>query len=509
MFTQQNFRRRTRSVLLAASLFGLAGCVSVAPLEPIKNPPTNFRSDNAVDVEFLSPAVVGVRCAERGTSFYGMPVFHAMACGNGKLITMPDPCATFTGGAYAALACEARNEAKLLAETVSPFLINASFTVGKSMSGEQAVANALNDRAIKVEFVHPASVGQRCFVMGARVVDGEEEGLRMCAGLDRIVLPNPCMQLEAGWYPRTLCHEMAHANGWAMDHPGGSFLSDKRAGVDPTVVPPSRLVMASLSSGAPLRKASESPIYLAYAAVRDTETVQGGFSAQPAVLSEASPAPAPDLRDLFAAFSLAQAAVPDLVSQARTRIADFVAADAGMPVFASLKLRPPSAQDLFAGARLIEASLPASPDMPETAVLQMADLSASDGLPGPAANRLRPRSGVVLASASVVSVHGQAGPAQPNAQAAPQLGSTLVFAGFSLDASDMPAPMKLAAQQRALVLRRPSVLPASAPQANVMVTAETDEAAGAEPVLPATPSFKPDLPALRRDETESVAATGV
>lgn len=112
MIPQEKFQRRSLPALLAAGLFGLTGCVSVAPLEPFKNPPTYFRSDNAVDVEFLSPAVVGVRCAERGTAFYGMPVFHAMACGNGKLITMPDPCSTFTGGAYAALACDARNEAQ-------------------------------------------------------------------------------------------------------------------------------------------------------------------------------------------------------------------------------------------------------------------------------------------------------------------------------------------------------------------------------------------------------------
>lgn len=504
MRSQENFRRRTRSVLLAASLFGLAGCVSVAPLEPIKNPPTNFRSDNAVDVEFLSPAVVGVRCAERGTSFYGMPVFHAMACGNGKLVTMPDPCATFTGGAYAALACEARKEAKLLAETVSPFLINASFTVGKSMSGEQAVADALNDRAIKVEFVHPASVGQRCFVLGARVVDGDEEGLRMCAGLDRIVLPNPCMQLEAGWYPRTLCHEMAHANGWAMDHPGGSFLSDKRAGVDPAAVPPSRLVMASLSSGAPLRKASESPIYLAYAAARETETVQGGFSAQPAVLSEASPAPAPDLRDLFAAFSLAQAAVPDLVSEARTRLTG-LAAEFDVPALANLKLRPPSTGDLFAGARLIEASLAAPEPVSEAAVMQIASAPQTNALPAPETRRLSLRTD----DAALISVHAEAGLAQPGDRAAPQADTALFFAGFSLDGSDMPAPMKLAAQQRALVLRRPSVLPAEAPQANVRVMAEAAEAELSEPALPASPSFKPEVPALRRDEAESLAAAGV
>ena len=504
MVTQQNFRRRTRSVLLAASLFALAGCVSVAPLEPIKNPPTIFRSDNSVDVEFLSPAIVGIRCAERGTAFYGMPVFHAMACGNGKLITMPDPCATFTGGAYAELACDARNQAKLLNETISPFLINASFTLSKTQARELSAANASGERAIKVEFVHPASVGQRCFLMGAPVVDGEEEGLRMCAGLDRIVLPNPCMQLEAGWYPRTLCHEMAHANGWAMDHPGGSFLSDKRAGVDPTAVPPSRLVMASLSSGAPLRKASESPIYLAYAAAREADSFQHSPLIQPAVFSDTAPAPKTDLRDLFAAFSLAQAAVPDLVSEARTRLTG-LAAEFDVPALANLKLRPPSTGDLFAGARLIEASLAAPEPVSEAAVMQIASAPQTNALPAPETRRLSLRTD----DTALISVHAEAGAAQPGDRAAPQADTALFFAGFSLDGSDMPAPVKLAAQQRALVLRRPSVLPAEVPQANVMVTAETAEAERAEPALPATPSFKPDVPALRRDETESFAAAGV
>lgn len=509
MIPQVKFQSRARSVLLAASLFGLAGCVSVAPLEPIKNPPTVFRSDNTVDVEFLSPAIVGVRCAERGSAFYGVPVFHAMACGNGKLITMPDPCATFTGGAYAALACEARNEAKSLRDTVSPFLINASFTVGRSAARDLAEAPASDGRAIKVEFVHPASVGQRCFVLGAPVVDGEEEGLRMCAGLDRVVLPNPCMQLEGGWYPRTLCHEMAHANGWAMDHPGGSFLSDKKAGVDPADVPPPRAIMASLSSGAPLRKASESPIYLAYAAARSSD-VQTSTLTQPAVLRAAGPATRTDMQDVFAAIALAQGAVPELLAEVRTLAANFVATDTvEAPVFAGLKLRPPSASDVFAGARLIEASLVAREAPTEAAVLQFANLPETTMQTSSSSGRLSLRGSAALHMASAVPQKAKENLVMATAPAMPEIDTGVMLAGFTLDSSDFPAPMKLAAQQRALVLRRPAVLPVEASTVDPAETVDAGDAASAAPAPPAVPSLKPALPALRRDETESLPAAGV
>ena len=509
MTPQEKFRLRSLSVLFAAGLFGLAGCVSVAPLEPIKNPPTNFRADNAVDVEFLSPAVVGVRCAERGTAFYGMPVFHAMACGNGKLITMPDPCATFTGGAYAALACDARNEAKFLNETISPFLINASFTAGKKAAREFAEAPASEGRAIRVEFVHPASVYQRCFQLGARLVDGQEEGLRMCAGLDRIVLPNPCMQLEGGWYPRTLCHEMAHANGWAMNHPGGSFLSDKLAGVDPADVPPPRAIMASLSSGAPLRKASESPIYLAYAAARGGD-IQAGVTTQPAVLRETAPAARTDLRDLFAALSRAQAAVPELIAEARTLAAGFAGADeAQMPLFAGLKLRAPSAGDVFAGARLLEASLAAHEALPETAVLEFADLTATTAQTLPSSGRLSLRRGAALHMASSGSLRGEESLVMAQAPAMPDIDTSVMLAGFSVDTSDLPAPIKLAAQQRALALRRPSVSPAETFKADAIEAAEVNQTQSVLPPAPESPNLKPAYPALRRDETSTLPAAGV
>lgn len=507
MLKQVKIRPRARAALFAVSLFGLSACVSVAPLEPIKNPPTDFRSDNGVDVEFLSPAIVGVRCAERGTAFYGMPVFHAMACGNGKLITMPDPCATFTGGAYAALACEARHQAKSLSETISPLLINASFTAGKTAARETAEAAVSEGRAIRVEFVHPASVGQRCFVLGARVVDGQEEGLQMCAGLDRIVLPNPCMQLEGGWYSRTLCHEMAHANGWGMNHPGGSFLSDKRAGVDPSDVPPPRAVMASLSSGAPLRKASESPIYLAYAAAREAD-IEASVLAAPAVLRETAPPARSDLSDLFAALSRAQAAVPELLAEARTLAAGFAAAgEADRPLLAGLKLRASTPSDVFAGARLTEASAALSDALPEAAGPAFADLVAA-AAPASAA-RLSLRPGAALHTVSSGPAAGQESLLAAKAPALPDTASAAMLAGFSIDSADLPAPVKLAARQRAPVLRRPSVSPAANVKADPVEAGEVSAEESVLPAPPSTPGLKPAYPALRRDEPTNLPAAGV
>ncbi|MBI1399405.1 hypothetical protein [Hyphomonas sp.] len=94
------------------------------------------------------------------------------------------------------------------------------------------------------------------------------------------------MMLTEGWYARTLCHEMAHANGWAMDHPGGSFTSDKMAGINPQDVPPPREVLKALVSSEVFRPASESPAYLAWAAARAPQA-----SAPAVLLAEAAPAP--------------------------------------------------------------------------------------------------------------------------------------------------------------------------------------------------------------------------
>ena len=79
--------------------------MTVAPLEPVKNAPAEFRGDNTVAVEFVSPMMVGVRCAQRGAHVFGVPQLNSMGCGDGRMITMPNPCQTLTSGWYARLLC--------------------------------------------------------------------------------------------------------------------------------------------------------------------------------------------------------------------------------------------------------------------------------------------------------------------------------------------------------------------------------------------------------------------
>jgi len=285
MFSLKKYTPST--ALIFAGLYTLSGCVSIAPIEPVKNPPTKFRSDNVVAVEFLNPATVGLRCGERGTKAFGMPVFHAMACGNGKLITMPDPCLTFTGGEYASLLCDQRRRPVAVPAPVPEWqalLQPASYT-----PAPRPAPTPLKPRAsasVKAEFVHPSGVLQRCSTRGLEVTFSEKSDLASCGDSEMLTVPNPCMILEAGWYPRTLCHEMAHANGWSMDHPGGSFLSDARAGVDPNDVPPPRAVLAALSSSAPLRPASASPAYLAFVAAQKPAAPLPEFETLPAVYAQ-------------------------------------------------------------------------------------------------------------------------------------------------------------------------------------------------------------------------------
>lgn len=91
------------SSLCTSSL--LAGCMTVAPLEPVKNAPLEYRGDNTVAVEFVSPMLVGARCAQRGAHIFGVPQINSMGCGDDRMITMPNPCQTLTSGWYARLLC--------------------------------------------------------------------------------------------------------------------------------------------------------------------------------------------------------------------------------------------------------------------------------------------------------------------------------------------------------------------------------------------------------------------
>lgn len=264
----------------------LSGCVSIAPIEPIKNPPLNFRADTSVAVEFLAPTSVGFRCAERGTELFGIPTFHSMACGNGKLITMPDPCKTITAGSYAALMCEgSRVSERPYQDKFQPAngpLVHVGFSGDALELNERRAPRVEAPKAstFLIDFVHPASVAANCVRRGLRLSQPESGTGAFCSDGKVMTAPNPCLASDASWYSRTLCHEMAHANGWASDHPGGSFRSDKSRGINPENVPPPRTIFASLDN---LKPASQSPAALALA---DKETSERKTNDAPFILAQ-------------------------------------------------------------------------------------------------------------------------------------------------------------------------------------------------------------------------------
>lgn len=163
--------------LAAVALAGaVSACSTLQTLEPVLAPPTTFQLDRVARVEFVSADGIGARCAARG-------VAHAGACGSRELITLPDPCAVRSDG-YAAGLC--------------------------GIGGSAAVT---------IAFVHPDLAAGRC-ASG----DAKTTGVVVCETSARIVAVNPCLYPEAGWYAELSCHEIAHANGWRGDHPGGSFM---------------------------------------------------------------------------------------------------------------------------------------------------------------------------------------------------------------------------------------------------------------------------------------------
>ena len=93
------------AALVAASMLFLPGCVSIQAIEPVIQPPGVYQRNATVTVEFVHPAMVGVRCAERGAKFLGMPGFNSGACADEHLITMPNPCLTLTAGWYGDTLC--------------------------------------------------------------------------------------------------------------------------------------------------------------------------------------------------------------------------------------------------------------------------------------------------------------------------------------------------------------------------------------------------------------------
>lgn len=154
----------------------LSACSTLQTLEPVLAPPTQYQLDRTAPVEFVAADAIGERCAERG-------VRHAGACASRELITLPDPCEV-RGDAYAEKLCR---------------------SVGM--------------RSVTIAFAHPDLAAGRC-VSGGSDATGD---VVACELADRIVAVNPCLYPDRGWYAGLACHELAHANGWEADHPGGSF----------------------------------------------------------------------------------------------------------------------------------------------------------------------------------------------------------------------------------------------------------------------------------------------
>jgi hypothetical protein len=250
-----HLRTACRSLTLAAAAMGLSGCITIQAIEPVISPPGLFQVDATVPVEFVTPTLVGFRCAERGAKFLGLPGINSGACSDTVLMTMPDPCMTITAGAYARILCQEIATARAstrandgmaslatiaLADTDiasgpgselfgapgapdQPRLIQAAYAAPRKQAAAPAAAIGPQADAspVQVEFVAPSQIAFRCAERGAKFVEGSIASA--CADAALITMANPCMTERGGWYARTLCHELAHVNGWPANHSGGSF----------------------------------------------------------------------------------------------------------------------------------------------------------------------------------------------------------------------------------------------------------------------------------------------
>ncbi len=169
------------AVLVGAS----AACSTLRGIEPVLSPPSQFQHDGSVAVEFVESDAVGQRCAQRGVTYLGLPGFNSGACGSRELITMPDPCAMPDDG-YARALCAG---------------------VGRR-------------ERVAIKFVHPDLAVEHC---RSRNADKRRTGAVVCAVASSLVVVNPCVADTRGWYAETLCHELAHVNGWAANHAGGAY----------------------------------------------------------------------------------------------------------------------------------------------------------------------------------------------------------------------------------------------------------------------------------------------
>lgn len=286
--------RKMSGLLVAVAALCLPGCITIQAIEPVISPPATFKGDVAVAVEFVQPGAIGFRCAERGAKFFGLPGINSGACADSHLITMIDPCSTVTAGGYANALCSGlsayRQETRVLARTAVETSQSQAPVLTKIGFAQPSRSSAATSRppspaapatmAVKVEFVAPRAVEMRCAERGAKLFDAGDSFVA-CGDRMLVTMANPCDLETTGWYARTLCHEMAHVNGWASDHPvHGPLATIKLASQSPQAM---ALAAQQASSGAPMLVAN----------IRDT-TVSGALA--DAKLTTASLALSPEAR---------------------------------------------------------------------------------------------------------------------------------------------------------------------------------------------------------------------
>jgi len=232
------FSRTVIALLAFGATSLLGGCVTFQPMEIVLSPPSNYQLDTATKVEFAHPTVVGMRCAERGAKFLGLPGINSGACSDENLMTMPDPCLTFTGGPYAGYLCRELETLEIRKETSKPDsrpspkassaaqLTRIGYKPSQSKSITAATAStkvAAGVAASPVEFVKPDQLAFRCAERGAKLMRDPTGNWGACSDGVMLTVANPCYVEFDGWYARMLCHEMGHANGWAANHSGGTM----------------------------------------------------------------------------------------------------------------------------------------------------------------------------------------------------------------------------------------------------------------------------------------------
>lgn len=279
-------------VTAALAMCVLPGCTTLRSFEPVIAPPTHFQLDRVVAVEFLEASEVGQRCAERGATFFGLPGFNSGACGDRDLITMPDPCDANIGE-YAAALCAYVEQRQ--SRNAQPRLFRAGFNAlapkaRSHISNLRALPAAATwpsapapqrKSKLTVEFVHPDLALARCAARGLEAHDASSTGLVACGKEGAVIATNPCLSDERSWFAAMACHELAHANGWAPDHHGGSYFAQKsfvKSKLNQDDVLPAAMVLAALQVKSTARQeaniigeapvAKTQPAYVAESAIR-------------------------------------------------------------------------------------------------------------------------------------------------------------------------------------------------------------------------------------------------